>query len=73
MTQLHELLATTRGNAMIDYEDEFMSTVITQFKNLQNADLTIDSFAIKVYRNLLTTMDAVSKICYLNTCMYWNT
>ncbi|XP_072383442.1 protein mini spindles [Diabrotica undecimpunctata] len=58
MTQLHEILTQMRGNTMIDYEDDFMNTIISQFKQLQGLPLTPDSFAIKMYRNLLTTIDA---------------
>lgn len=58
MTQLHEILAQSRGNAMVDYEDDFMNGIISQFKQLQTADLTIDTGAIKMYRNLLTTIGA---------------
>ncbi|CAG9832269.1 unnamed protein product [Diabrotica balteata] len=61
MTQLHEILTQMRGSTMIDYEDDFMNTIILQFKQLQGLPLTPDSFAIKIYRNLLTIIDAVSK------------
>ncbi|XP_056629748.1 protein mini spindles isoform X2 [Diorhabda sublineata] len=58
MTQLHEILAQSRGNAFVDYEDDFMNGIIFQFQQLQSADLTMDPGAVKMYRNVLTTIDA---------------
>ncbi|KAG5893374.1 hypothetical protein JTB14_000138 [Gonioctena quinquepunctata] len=62
LVQLQELLPQMKGNLMIDYENDFMNAIITQFKYLQNQDPTLDSNVSKMYRNLLTVLD----VFYLN-------
>ncbi|XP_074041153.1 protein mini spindles-like isoform X1 [Leptinotarsa decemlineata] len=58
MTQLHELMPQLKGNLMIEYENDLMTAVITQFKCLHNQDPTLDTTVAKLYRNLLTVIDA---------------
>ncbi|CAG9862957.1 unnamed protein product [Phyllotreta striolata] len=55
LVQLHELLNTTRGNAIVDYEEELMKALVGLLKNLQNIDVITDSFAGRLYRNLFVT------------------
>lgn len=59
MTQLHELLPQLQGDIMLEYEEEFMMSVITQLKYLQAQDAATETSVAKAYRNILTVMDSV--------------
>lgn len=60
MVQLHELLPQLKGDVMTEYEDDFMMSIVTQLKYLQNQDASVETLVPKVYRNILTVMDSVS-------------
>lgn len=68
MVQLHELLPQLKGDIMPEYEDDFMMSVVTQLKYIQNQDANVEILIPKVYRNILTVMDSVS--CIFNFCVY---
>lgn len=65
MTQLHELLPQLKGDVMLEYEDEFMMSLVTQLKYLQSQDPNTEHLVPKIYRNILTVMDSVSGDIYL--------
>lgn len=56
---MQDILQTAKGNILIDYEDKFMSAIVTQLRNLQNHDLSTDEQSLKTLRALLTLIDAV--------------
>ena len=60
LQQMIEFLQSTKSGAMVNYENEFFRSMVTQLKHLRGQDAVSDHQVAKIYRSLLTAIDAVS-------------
>ncbi|RZC32556.1 cytoskeleton-associated protein 5 [Asbolus verrucosus] len=58
IAQVLEFLQSPRGCSMIDYENDFIRAIVTQLKHLRGQDPTLDHNVARVYRSILTVIDA---------------
>lgn len=58
--QMQDILQSNKGNLMVDYEDQFMMAITKQLKILAPHDPKTNASVLKLYRMLLTLVDAVS-------------
>ncbi|CAH0561277.1 unnamed protein product [Brassicogethes aeneus] len=62
ITEMQEFLRSNKSGAVAEHENEFMKSIVEQFKHLSREDPVVNDEALRVYRNLLTLIDAF----YLN-------
>ncbi|XP_063930783.1 protein mini spindles isoform X2 [Zophobas morio] len=58
LQQMIEFLQSTKSGAMVNYENEFFRSMVTQLKHLRGQDAVSDHQVAKIYRSLLTAIDA---------------
>lgn len=62
---MHEMLQSGKAQMMLEYEVQFMTAVATQLKFLYAQNAPLDKDVCKVYRAVLTVLDAVSDVCFV--------
>uniref|UniRef100_A0A1Y1JZU4 TOG domain-containing protein n=2 Tax=Photinus pyralis TaxID=7054 RepID=A0A1Y1JZU4_PHOPY len=55
--QMQEILQSNKGSSMIDYENQFMSAIISQLSILQTEDPKTNEEILRIYRSILTVID----------------
>lgn len=59
LQQMIEYFQSASKGCIEDHEDDFMKAIVTQLKYLRNQDVVEDAEVAKVYRSVLTIVDAV--------------
>ncbi|CAH0561278.1 unnamed protein product [Brassicogethes aeneus] len=68
ITEMQEFLRSNKSGAVAEHENEFMKSIVEQFKHLSREDPVVNDEALRVYRNLLTLIDAVS--CFFSAAKF---
>lgn len=58
---MQEILQSNKGTLMVEYENNFMAAVTMQLKLLYSQDPRTNMTVSKLYRSILTVIDAVNR------------